>query len=403
MSRIYKIALGAFVLLIICLVWLEANEPQDLNWSPSYTSSDKIPLGGYLLAENWKHSGADIKEIEIPPYEYLNDSPEEGTYFFLNDFVVFDDDELDDILEWVNNGNRLVIVSNDISPNLADTLNLEISASYSSKDLNFESKPEVNLSNPLLKLKENQLFDHEVPSYYFSKIDTSRQTILGTVQSSELEKQANFIRAPFGKGEIYLHTTPEVFSNYFLFDAERSKYIQNLLAYFQSQNILWDAYYKTGKKFYTSPLYIFLNNKPLKWAYYFTLISAVLFIIFEGKRKQRPIPVVEPLKNRSYEYTQTIAQLFLEKKAYFKLGIKKIDLFKEFIRKQYRLDPDEKSEEFYRQLASRSDNTEDATKELFQFIENYQQQQENDKNSFQELSKKINAYKGKYGKSGNEY
>ncbi len=401
MSRIYKIALGIFIFLIICLVWLEANEPQPLNWSPSYTATDKIPLGSYLLFENWKYSGATVKKIEIPPYEYLNGTPGNGTYFFLNNSVNFDRDELDDLLEWVEQGNKLVIVSNSISLNLIDTLKLDIGASYSSKDLNFTAKPEVNLSNPKLQLKEDQVFEHEVASYYFTKFDTVNQTVLGTVKTEELEEQVNFIKAPFGKGAIYLHTTPQAFSNYFMYDREKSRYVQNLLAYFQSQNILWDAYYKTGKTFYTSPLYILLNNKPLKWAYYFTLISAVLFIIFEGKRKQRAIPVVEPLKNRSYEYTQTIAQLFIEKKAYYEMGNKKIELFQEYIRRNYRLDPVHGNEEFYRQLAARSENSEDTTKELFQFIENYQQRQANDKNSFQELSKKINAYKGKYGKPGN--
>lgn len=49
MSKTYKIALGVFFLLLAGLVWLEANEPEPINWSESYSANDKIPLGTYLF------------------------------------------------------------------------------------------------------------------------------------------------------------------------------------------------------------------------------------------------------------------------------------------------------------------------------------------------------------------
>ncbi|MGA8852776.1 MAG: DUF4350 domain-containing protein [Christiangramia sp.] len=403
MNRTYKIAVGLFLLLVISLTWLESSEPDPVNWTPSYTKSDKIPLGSFIFFENWKESNSgELKEIKIPPYEYLNESPENGTYFFLNNFVSFDDDELDDLLNWVSNGNKLFISAYNFGGNLEDTLKIKLS-SYISPE-GFKSRPALNLSNPSLKLSKPYQFDQDLPAIYFEEIDTISQVVLGTSSfgKKNVEEKINFIKTNFGEGEIYLHSAPQAFSNYFLLKNENYKYTEALLAYLAGNNILWDAYYKSGKGFFMSPLYILLNNRPLKWAYYFVLIAAIAFILFEGKRKQRSIPVVEPLQNKSYEFSETVSQLYVEQNKFHELGLKKIALFMEYIRTNYRLDPSGINAEFYKDLAAKSGNSLETTKALFERIFNFQKKYENDKNEFFELSKGINIFKRKHGKSGSK-
>ena len=398
MNRTYKIALALFLLLIISLVWLESSEPDPINWTPSFTAKDKIPLGAFVFYESWKNKKQDkIKDIRIPPYEYLNDTSATGTYFFLNNYVNFDDNELHHVLEWVSKGNKLFISAYDFGPNLTDTLDLEIASFISAEG--FKSRPKLNLVNSSLKFEEPLEFDQDLPAIFFKQIDTVNNVVLGTANFGEKkpEKKINFIKTKFGKGEIYLHSTPQAFSNYFLLKEENYKYTEALLAYFAGNNILWDAYYKSGKGFYSSPLYILLNNRPLKWAYYFVLISAILFVLFEGKRKQRSIPVVDPPMNRSYEFTETISQLYLEQKKFHELGLRKIALFMEYIRTQYRLDTTELNEEFYKDLAVKSENSIDDTKMVFKRIIKFKNEPENDKDDFFELTKKINSFKKKHG------
>jgi len=403
MNKTYKIAFALFLLLVISLAWLESSEPDPINWTPSYTNSDKIPLGSFIFFESWKSKDSKrIKEIKIPPYEYLNNAPGKGTYFFLNNYVVFDDDELDDLLNWVSNGNTLFISAYNFGENLEDTLKVQLS-SFISAD-GFKSRPALNLVNSNLKFEKPLEFDQDLPAVYFEEIDTLNQVILGTTTfgKTAAEKKINFIKTSFGEGSIYLHSVPQAFSNYFLLKNTNYGYSEALLSYFGNNPILWDAYYKAGKGFFTSPLYILLNNRPLKWAYYFVIIAAILFILFEGKRKQRSIPVVEPLQNKSFEFTETMSQLYLEQKKYHELGLKKIALFMEFIRNQYRLDPSNINEAFYSNLAAKSENSKERTKKLFEIIFNFQKNHENDKNEFFELSKSIHTFKKQDGKSGNE-
>jgi len=403
MNKTYKIAFGLFLLLIISLAWLESSEPEPINWNPSYTNTDKIALGSLIFFESWTQSNPErFEEIKIPPYEYLNEEPKNGTYFFLNNYVSFDDDELDDILNWVSKGNTLFISAYNFGGNLEDTLKVQLS-SYISAD-GFKSRPALNLVNSNLKLEKALKFDQDLPAVYFEEIDTLNQVVLGTstFRKKDAEEKINFIKTGFGNGEIYLHSVPQAFSNYFLLKKKNYQYQEALLAYLSGNTILWDGYYKSGKGFFTSPLYILLNNRPLKWAYYFIIITAIVFILFEGKRKQRSIPVVNTLENKSYEFTETVSNLFLEQKKYHDLGLKKIKLFMEYIRNEYRLDPSNMNDHFYRDLASKSENSTDHTKKLFERITNFQKKHENSKDEFFELSKSINTFKKHHGKSGNK-
>src|SRR5690606_26409852 len=161
----------------------------------------------------------------------------------------------------------------------------------------------------------------------------------------------------------------KAFSNYFLLDGNNAEYAERALAYIPAQKTLfWDHYYKSGKSFYTSPLYLILSSKPLRWAYYFLLIGAVLFVIFEGKRKQRSIPVIEPLRNQTLDFTRTIAGLYLDRGDYKSITSKKISLFLEYVRSHYRIPTQEVNEAFYRRLAALSENSVEDVKKLWQFM-----------------------------------
>lgn len=383
-------------MLVLLLTYLEASEPEPVNWNPSYMETDKIALGSFVFYELWEDAfPAGIEQTNVPPYEFLT-GEQEGTYFFLNNYLSFDDAELDKILAWVEEGNTLFLSSGYYSDNLLDTLNLEIATRVPGLDLT--SMPKIGLVHPDLDPDIQYAFDHETELRYFSKIDSLNNIILGIADLSEINDASkafpNFIRTGFGNGNIYLHTTPEAFSNYFLLKEDNFRYIENVMGYIDpGARMYWDKYYKSGKSFYTSSLYILLGNKALKWAYYFIIAGAVLFIIFEGKRKQRAVPVMEPLKNQTYEYSKTISDLYVEQKKYKSLAEKKIEHFYDHVRRHHRLDTSEINERFFKELAAKSNNSLEETKELLRFFREILQKTEISNVELQELNQKINSYK----------
>ncbi|MGA9325083.1 MAG: DUF4350 domain-containing protein [Salegentibacter sp.] len=394
MSKTFKITFAVFLLLVALLTYLEATEPEPVNWTPSYMPVDKIPLGSYVFFHSWKDNDqADIQEVNLPPYEFLLKEHEKGTYFFLNQNIYFDDDELNDLLDWVGRGNDLFLSAQVISSNLLDTLHLERKTYVPGSDL--QSIPHLNFVNPKLKSDSAFAFKNDFEAAYFSKIDTANTEVLGSVSFDPKKKEkVNFIKMKFGEGEIILHITPQAFGNYFLLTNENYRYAEKALAYINKDGkVYWDNYYKAGKSFYTSPLYIFLKNRALKWAYYFVIFGSLLFIIFEGKRRQRPIPVVKPLRNQSYDYAQSIADLYLEQNRYKELALKKIALFLEYVRMKYRISTENIDNEFYRDLASRSGNSLPDTEALFSRFQELQEQKNISQKEFQALCEAINTYK----------
>jgi len=399
MSKAYKISLALLVLLLVFLTWLEANEPQEINWSPSYAALDKIPLGTKVLFENLKQQDIDLQEVNIPPYEFLNDSTITGTYFFLNNSLGFDDPELKRILTWVARGNTAFFIAENFSQNLLDTLNLKMETLVPKNGIS--SKPFLNLKDPALESNRPFLFDKETYQDVFILSDSLPKDVLGVTQLQQdsakiTAPKINFLRDTVGKGMVYLHSTPKAFSNYFLLQDNNAAYAEKVLAYLPAQHpVYWDHYYKTGKSFYTSPLFVILNSKPLRWAYYFVIIGSLLFIIFEGKRKQRSIPVIKPLQNQTLDFTRTIAGLYLDRADYKSIASKKIALFLEYVRSQYRVATNEVNQSFYDRVAAMSENNTKEVERLWQLMERLKKENSVSKEELLELNKAISAFKKK--------
>lgn len=399
MSKTYKVALGIFLLLVVVLTYLEASEPQPVNWNPSYSADDRIPLGAYVLYENLEDQPFRIEEVNLPPYEFLNAGISRGTYFFLNDRLAFDDDELDRLLSWVSQGNRLFVAAENLGGKILDTLGLETEALVPQDGLSF--KPIINLTDPKLKNEEAYLFNQESYLPYFSEMDSLEHQVLGVAQFyTDTRKisnpRPNYLRTPFGEGEIFLHLTPKAFSNFFLLYEDNAAYVEKALAYIPREGtVYWDKYYKSGKSFYTSPLYILLNNQALKWAYYFTLIGSLLFVLFEGKRKQRSIPVIKPLQNQTYHFTRTVAGMYLERKDYKKVASKKIALFLDYIRTQMRIPTTEMNHDFFKRLASAAGTPQDDVEDLFRQIRDISEQDTITKEQLLKLNSAIENFKNK--------
>ncbi|PKA83845.1 uncharacterized protein DUF4350 [Ulvibacter sp. MAR_2010_11] len=387
------------------LVYLEATKPVPVNWFPSYHSDDKIPLGTFVmynLLEDRLQS--DLHDVTQSPFEKLQDSGLKGTYLFINNQLNFEEAEMERLLNWVSKGNTAFLSANYHSRVLLDTLQLEMQNAWIPSRLG--TKPMLQLVNSNFKEEKPYHIPRDFPVRYFKEIDTLSHTVLGVSQAFndtlEITKPlVNFIKAPVGKGAFYIHNQPEIFSNYFLLSENNATHTQNVLSYINNDTtIFWDKHYKSGKRVNLSPLYLIFNNKYLKWAYYFVLLGTFLFVLFEGKRKQRSIPIIKPLTNKTYEYTRTIAGMYLDKRENHEIAQKQIALFFEFIRTRLRISTEQLNTRFFTAVAARSGNTVEDTKNLFTFIEKIKHQATTSQEELLKLNNEITSYKKKIdGKS----
>ncbi|MAU14397.1 MAG: hypothetical protein CMH46_02520 [Muricauda sp.] len=395
-GRIY-IVIGMLTLAAIFVV--EYNKPKKINWFPSFVSHHKIPYGTYVLNDLMeKYFPNRVQQVQKPPFEFLSRTDSiKGTYFFVNESVSFEEAELNTLLDWVDQGNKLFVASSSFERKLLDTLHLDQRNVYNNGQL--DPLFYYELVNP--KIKHTRVkFTKDYYTTGFDRIDTVRTTVLGQVftpsdSTETVSKHINTIKQPFGKGEIVLTSFPKAFTNYFILKDNNLEYTAGLLSYLDKDgNIYMDNFHKSGKSFYTSPMYLFLNTKEFKWAYYLILIGSLIYIIFEGKRKQRAIPVVTPLKNQTLAFTRTIADMYYEKGQLELMTKHKIDYFLEYLRSRLHVSTQNLADEtFLRNLALRSNMELEDVKNLMALIGKLKAKQHVTETELKDLNKKIQAFK----------
>lgn len=349
--------------LIVLLFLIEFFSAPEIDWSLSYSREHKKPFGSYVVYELLPNifPQKQIEMIDIPFYNaYKRIDEQKSNYFIINNEVNFDKLDSEKLLEYIYNGNTVFIAAQEISGEFADSLNIVTAPLLRISDSLF-----TNFVNPHLKSDEMYIFKTAGLQFYFTSFDTSRTQILGRDQYGNV----NFIKMDLGQGTLLLNTNPTIFTNYNILSDINYRYIETAFSYIALNKTFWDEYYKIGRSLSQTPLRYILNREALKWAYYLALFSIILFLIFEGKRKQRLIPIIEPLRNTSDEFVDTIGNLSYYYGDHKRLVQNKVKYFLENLRIKYYLDTNELSGEFSELVARKSGVKPETVKKLFDFIQ----------------------------------
>jgi hypothetical protein len=121
------------------------------------------------------------------------------------------------------------------------------------------------------------------------------------------------IRAFIGKGELFLVSTPLMFTNYSVLDGDNASYAFRLLSYMKDRPLTRIEAYGNHSEKARTPLRYVLSEPPLRWATCSLLALLILFMAFAAKRRQRIIPVVRTPANRTLEFMQLVSNLYYQK------------------------------------------------------------------------------------------
>lgn len=345
--KAYKFILPVIIVAIIFLI-VKIFTPEPTDWKQSYSKNDKIPYGSYILYEqlNQLFPGKNIESTNLPFYNISiqRDIKEKNIIIICN---YFNPDELDTrvLLELLDNGNDVLIASASFGNKLSDSLKIQTYYSY----FNDLDTNEFNFVNPELKREVNYRFSQGNYEHYFYMFDTTNALVLGI----NGQGHPNFIKMKIGSGTLFLHTIPNVFTNYNLLKSERD-YIYKSLSYLKVRDVIWDEYYKEVNKYQSTPIRYILSQPSLKWGYFTFLFAMVLFVIFKGKREQRIIPVIKPLTNTTLEFIQTVGNVYLKQSNHKNIAKKKIIYFLDHIRNKYGIRTNELNNDLIKQLSEKS-------------------------------------------------
>ena len=331
---------------------MEGIRKEPLTWTISLNKDDKIPYGAYVSFALMKKifPGNNIIENNVSFFELSQKNK-----IFKNNIVIITDNfspdmlETEKLLELTSTGANIFISSFHFNKKFLDTLNIKVKQNF---DFSFIPKTDKT-KNTLITLNNNQKCDtFEVNTsfsgVYFSSFDSSAE-ILGSDEKSH----ANFLKIPHGKGTLFIHTMPLVFSNYNQLYGSY-EYAASLLSYLPERNTTWDEYYKPLRKKVATPIRYILSRPSLKAAYLLLIAGLLFYIIFEAKRRQKIIPVLHPLKNSSAEFVETVGKLYFNNADHRDIAIKKFGFFCEMLRSRFNIQEIYFDDAFYNKLSEQT-------------------------------------------------
>jgi len=145
-------------------------------------------------------------------------------------------------------------------------------------------------------------------------------------------------------------------------------YVARALSYIPSSTatIHWDEYYKSGREGAETPLRFFLSNTFLRWALWLAVAALLIYVFFEMKRRQRIIPIIEPVRNTTLDFVETVSSVYYSSHDNKSIAAKKTQFWLEHIRQRYYLSTNYLNDVFVQQLQRKSG----VSKELIETILN---------------------------------
>lgn len=363
MSKSLRILFFLLSLLIFGMLLLLHSTPPPVDWTPSYSQTDSRPMGAQVFYDLIRKVPGEKSDNLEPPINKVGLAPDDATFVIINQGYTSDPQETKELLNWVRKGGHLFVSARYFAGGILDSLG--ISAGIGDFDLPIELNPlkpdsttfsTLSLLSPLDSV-DPVTYDRFHQGFYFSWNDSITVDVLGLIQppSNSKDFKPNFIQIPMENGLVTLHAFPEAFSNYFLLHPEWKAYTEQVSSTWNWERpIILDHYIKDERGSFFSPLSLILRNKYLKSAYYAAWVWVVLWVLFEGKRKQKAVRLIAPVKNQSLEFAKTIASIYFNRKDMTELGHLQIKLFWDYCRTTFYLSGDPNDPGFLPHLIEKS-------------------------------------------------
>ncbi len=393
------ISLGIVVAVILALLiyFNQGGKENEFDWSETYDEKSKEPFGSLVIHDILKtyfpnQSFQDLTDNVSKALPVPDSLKGKSNYVFIGDGFLLDTVDTDKLLLFIHEGNN-AFVSANVLPNyfmkaiLMDSCN---EGSWEYSDWAFEYSDTLNLNFKHPQLIENQSFSYpylvrgEMRSRDWSFIDTVRNTCIEGTQNLTIlgdmnDEHINFIRLHYGRGDIYLHTNPLVFTNFYMLDSAKLRYSSKVFSHLPEGDIFWDTKSRVNRDILRKmnggnprmdkdgPLKYILAQPSLRWAWFIFLALIALYLLFAAKRKQRIIPVLEEKSNTSLDFIQTIGHMYFLQGDHIRLCDMMLKQFQTYVREKYHLASREMNEEFVSNLSLKSDIPSERIKRIVEY------------------------------------
>lgn len=369
-NRTTIILVSVLGLLLLGYFIFFSSDEKRYQWFETYRSNSDQPYGTSFMKQMLEsyRPGKNFSINERKPLRYVLDSvdfQQNVDYVFIGQRLHLSQQDADALLHFIESGNDAFVACRVLPESLIYPIyNNECAAVLEFED---HQAPTVtmNFYHDTLQTKVGYQYAYRFSTkdlpYHWNSINAEvfcDSTKILTPLGYHEGNQVNFFRLSYGKGNLYIHTVPLAFTNYFLLNPGKVEYAASVFSHLKGEDIIWDEYSKVyspnDNHGYDSPLYYILQQPSLKYAWWMMLAAIVLYVFFAAKRTQRVIPVLEAKANTSLEFVNMISLLHYQNSNHTDIAKKKMKYFLYFIRAKYGIHAQTFGEEHIRRLAEKS-------------------------------------------------
>jgi len=314
------------------------------NKRVTFWRKDKIPYGTYIAYENLPYlfPNADITVSSVSFSRLAQDGGGKKALIFIGHNADLSPEEINGLLSFVGEGNHALLSAVHFGDSLLHTLNIRpgMLSNIISNDMD---SLRVSVLQPGTNDSLTFAYPGAANDNWIDSLDLQYATVLGW----DIKGRPNLVKFSYkGGGTLFLHFAPMAFTNFFLLHKHNKAYYDNVLSYIPDNvsKVIWDEGFRydegggSGRpRSSFSALRYLLSNDALRMAFFFLLGLLLIIYLFESKRRQRIVPVIDGLRNNSLDFVTTIGRLYYQQRDNRNLVIKMAMHFLDHIRTKYNL------------------------------------------------------------------
>jgi hypothetical protein len=354
--------LGFIVGLVVLYFVLLYFMPRKFSWTVSFYHNDKEPFGAYVLKTLVDDVGTELLETSNQTLYEIRYLETQNLLVICNYFNITDA-EKETLFELAASGKNILVAANNIDTLVTNEIGVEMNQpDFRVMVENMWGKDSIGIRFTSNDPEKTYWLPRQLLTQYFTGYDDSNSDVL----AENIDGKAVFIKCRYGNGYIFLCSTPMVFTNFSMLKNDNYEFVSGMLSNFMQDQTLWTSYYQLGRMEAQSPLRYLLSEPSLKWAFYLTLISIIIFMFFEARRRQRVIPVIEPLKNDTLDFVKTISRLYYLKKDHKQLATKMTLHFMDHLKQKWLIDVNDDIREVIAKVSAKTGRDRTEVQNLFE-------------------------------------
>ena len=337
-SKILVFSLIALVIVMLAFILEWRDVPVIKNWEEKYRYDLDDPFDTSAFREALEYSYGAENIVQYNSIDSIHDY-NNSLYINIGYSIFLNESKSAELVDFIKNGNVALFITDYVSASdslLSDDYFYMEDVSDSLDQVQFVDTDSLKCEFKYYSRNLNKAVFTYTSAFTEDIMEDSNYVSLATVDSLIV-----FQKRKFGNGSVYRYTTPYHFSNLVSLQDDFRRFYNHIFGRFDVETVIIDRPRLADRiesRANNSPIKYILAQPSLKWAYYLTILLALLYIVFKGKRRQKIIPLQNKNENTSLEYVDTLSQLFLAQRQNVKLIDHMEDQFYHKVQKRYFID-----------------------------------------------------------------